>query len=100
MNQQLGKTESWWWNDDVQKAVKEKKEAWLELKAARREEDWTEAQQRYMELNKLSKERLAITKAAAAAENLFQELERNGLGVETQQIVIQHVARNNMEDVT
>ena len=68
--------ESWWWNEEVQTAVTEKRDAWKEWKRAS-EDNKEEARERYTSLNKTSKEKVAIAKEAAS-ENLYSEIERNG----------------------
>jgi len=67
--------ESWWWNEEVQSAVKEKREAWKEWKIA--SEENKEVRERYTSRNKISKEKIAIAKQAAS-ENLYDELDKNG----------------------
>ena len=67
--------ESWWWNEEVQTAVTEKRDAWKEWKRAS-EDNKEEARERYTSLNKTSKEKVAIAKEAAS-ENLYSEIERN-----------------------
>jgi len=60
--------ESWWWNEEVQSAVKEKRDAWKERKGAS-EENKEEARELYIIQNKTSKEEVAVAKQAAS-ENL------------------------------
>ena len=71
--------ESWWWNEDVQQAVMEKKEAFKSWKLARLEEDGDHSQEEeeYRECNKKAK--VAVAKAKEVAyEDLYKDLEENG----------------------
>ena len=65
--------ESWWWDEEVKEAVKEKKEAFKLWKMERSEE----AREDYKQKNKTCKEKCAVAREHAS-ENLYKELEENG----------------------
>lgn len=65
--------ESWWWNEEVQEAVSNKKEAFKDWKRTRSEED----KETMKRLNKISKEKCAIAKEKGY-EDLYKDLEENG----------------------
>ncbi|XP_046841927.1 uncharacterized protein LOC124436045 [Xenia sp. Carnegie-2017] len=55
--------ESWWWNEEVQEAVKNKKEAFKRWKRSGLEED----RETLREMNKISKEKCAIVREKGSA---------------------------------
>ena len=65
--------ESWWWNEEVQVAVKDKKEAFKRWKKTREEEDRVI----YTNLNKISKTEVAKAKDIAY-EQLYKDIEEKG----------------------
>ena len=65
--------ESWWLNEEVQEAVKNKKEAFKDWKRTRSDED----KETMKRLNKISKEECAIAKETGY-EDLYKDLEENG----------------------
>ena len=64
--------ETWWWNDQVQEAVKRKKEAWKDRHIHKDEE----SKCKYKEANKKAKVAVAQAKRGAS-ENIYRKLETN-----------------------
>ena len=65
--------ESWWWNNEVQEAIQNKKEAFKKWKLSRTDED----RESYRNLNKISKGKCAAAKDQGY-EALYNDLEMNG----------------------
>ena len=66
--------ESWWWNEEVHKKIKEKNKSFKELMACTEEEDRTHKKERYKEAKRAAKKAVAEAKDQAF-EALYQKLE-------------------------
>eukprot|EP00794_Sanderia_malayensis_P010282 gene10282-11342_t len=66
--------ETWWWNEEVQEAVRNKKQAFRLWSKSRSDED----KQEYVRLNTISKEKYAIAKEQGY-EELYNDFEVYGL---------------------
>ncbi|XP_057540787.1 uncharacterized protein LOC130818644 [Amaranthus tricolor] len=66
--------ESWWWNEEVQKKIKEKNRRFKELKASTEEEDRTHKKERYKEAKRGAKKAVAEAKDRAF-EAFYQKLD-------------------------
>ena len=66
--------ESWWWNEDVQQAVREKKEVFESLQLARLEQDRDHSQKESNTGNAIRRRRLLWQGQRSA----YKDLEENG----------------------
>lgn len=65
--------ESWWWNEDIQAAVRNKREAFKTWKATRNEDRET-----YTSMSKISKTKTKGKAKEKAYEVMYKGLEENG----------------------